>query len=111
MPYSILVDIFGFIAAFVSIVSFLPQFLKTQKTQKTTSLSLYSYIIFVSANYIWLIFGVVTLIIYLVNNMSNYHAMKIIWTMVIIVPYSFTTYFSSYILWIKTKNIKKGEPK
>jgi uncharacterized protein with PQ loop repeat len=108
---------FGFLAIFISIFSFLPQFLKVKRTKNTTSISVYSYMLFVTANILWLSFSIISLINYLVNKMSLSPstwsiAINLIWNTIIFIPYSFTTYFSIYILITKINNIKKhGEDK
>jgi MtN3 and saliva related transmembrane protein len=53
-----LVDSIGFIAAFCTAISFLPQVVKVLKTGDTQSLSLGMYIIFVIGVSLWLVYGI-----------------------------------------------------
>ena len=109
--------IFGFAAVLISIFSFYPQFVKVRKDKGTQALSLYSYIVFVIANFCWLLFGVISFAQYFI--LKTYHGkdgvqifVDIIWNSVIFIPYSFTTYFSFYILKVKIHNVNTyGEKK
>jgi MtN3 and saliva related transmembrane protein len=51
-------EIIGYIAAFLTTVSFLPQVVKTIKTKDTSGISLLMYSIFVSGVFLWLIYGI-----------------------------------------------------
>jgi len=50
-------DVIGYLAAFCTTFSFLPQALKTLKTKDTSGLSLFMYLIFVSGVTLWAIYG------------------------------------------------------
>ena len=50
-------DIIGTIAAILTTASFLPQVLKTIKSQDTESISFYMYLMFVSGVFCWIIYG------------------------------------------------------
>lgn len=52
-------DIFGYLAAFFTTISFLPQVIKTIKTRDTRSISLLMYICFTFGVAMWLIFGLI----------------------------------------------------
>ncbi len=52
----IIIDSIGFIAAFWTTASFLPQAIKTIKTKDTQSLSLPMYIMFTFGVFMWLIY-------------------------------------------------------
>lgn len=54
------IDMFGFIAAFLTSVSFLPQALMVIKTGKTESLSLLMYSMFTIGIALWLTYGIIT---------------------------------------------------
>jgi MtN3 and saliva related transmembrane protein len=51
-------EILGFLAATLTTLSFLPQFIKCYKTKKTEGLSLVMYSLFVSGVAFWLIYGI-----------------------------------------------------
>lgn len=51
-------EIIGYIAAFLTTISFLPQVIKTLKTKDTTGISLLMYFIFTSGVFLWLIYGI-----------------------------------------------------
>lgn len=52
-----IIEILGFIAAFLTTASFLPQAIKTIKTKDTKALSLSMYAVFTSGIFCWLIYG------------------------------------------------------
>ena len=82
----------GFIAAFLTTASFLPQAYQTIKTQNTKSISLLMYILFSLGVLCWLIYG-----IYLDNNPMIYANI-------------ITLFLASIILGIKIKNmLQKSE--
>ncbi len=80
------IDIIGFIAAFFTTSSFLPQAIKTLKTKDTKGISLEMYIIFTTGVFFWLIYGI------LLQNI------------IIIIANIITLTLSSTILAIKIKN-------
>ena len=51
--------IFGYIAAFCTAISFLPQAVKTIKTKDTNGLSLLTYLFLFFGSLSWLIYGIV----------------------------------------------------
>jgi MtN3 and saliva related transmembrane protein len=51
-------DIFGYIAAFLTTASFLPQAIMTLKTRDTESLSLSMYSLFTLGVLMWLLYGI-----------------------------------------------------
>ncbi|UAY52141.1 SemiSWEET transporter [Ferruginibacter albus] len=51
------ITLLGLIAAFCTTISFLPQAIKTIKTQDTSSISLSMYIFFTVGTFLWLLFG------------------------------------------------------
>ncbi len=58
-----MITIIGFIAAFLTTVSFLPQALKTIRTKDTSGISLFMYSLFALGTVAWLLFGLLS------NNM------------------------------------------
>lgn len=52
------IDILGFVAAFCTTVSFLPQAIKVIKTNNTAALSLMMYSIFTVGVGLWLLYGI-----------------------------------------------------
>ena len=55
-----LVSIIGFLAAFGTTVSFLPQAVKTIQTKDTSGISLPMYILFTTGTLLWLIYGIMS---------------------------------------------------
>tara|TARA_B100002019_G_scaffold45347_1_gene38135 strand:- start:89 stop:355 length:267 start_codon:yes stop_codon:yes gene_type:complete len=51
--------IFGYVAAFCTAISFLPQAVKTIKTKETNSLSLLTYLFLFFGSLSWFIYGIV----------------------------------------------------
>ncbi len=51
-------EILGYVAAFLTTASFLPQALLTLKTRDTSSLSLSMYSLFTIGVFLWLIYGI-----------------------------------------------------
>ena len=51
-------EIMGYIAAFLTTASFLPQAFKTLKTRDTSGISLLMYLMFVVGVGLWLIYGI-----------------------------------------------------
>jgi len=54
------IDIIGFIAAFATTISFLPQAIKTIKTKDTSGISLSMYAVFTAGTFFWLIYGILS---------------------------------------------------
>jgi len=55
-----LVATIGFLAAFGTTVSFLPQAVKTIQTKNTSGISLPMYILFTTGTLLWLIYGIMS---------------------------------------------------
>jgi len=55
-----LVNIVGYLAAFGTTVSFLPQAIKTIQTKDTSGISLSMYAIFTVGTLFWLIYGIIS---------------------------------------------------
>lgn len=53
------VDIIGYIAGILIIISLIPQIVKSWKTKSTRDLSLTRYLIYVAGVVMWLIYGIV----------------------------------------------------
>lgn len=88
-------SIIGFMAAFCTTISFLPQAIKVIKTQKTDSLSLMMYSLFTIGILMWLIYG------YLLQDLPMLFANSI------------TLVLASIILFVKVRNKlrkRRGEP-
>ena len=54
---SINVDFYGYIAAFLTTLAFLPQLIKTIKTRKAEDVSLITLIMFITGVISWIIYG------------------------------------------------------
>jgi MtN3 and saliva related transmembrane protein len=54
------IDIIGFMAAFGTTISFLPQAIRTIKTRDTSGISLYMYTLFTCGTVLWLVYGILT---------------------------------------------------
>jgi MtN3 and saliva related transmembrane protein len=53
-------DIIGYMAAFGTTVSFLPQAIKTIQTKDTSGISLYMYMLFTAGTFLWLMYGLMS---------------------------------------------------
>lgn len=110
--YEIIIDIIGYFAAFIGIVTFIPQTLKTIKNKNTKQISLISYIIFSFANFMWLIFGILVLIHPESNQQQYYsHLQSVLWSLTLIIPYTITFIATLIIIYIKVKNVIKFNEK
>ncbi len=81
-----MISIFGFIAAFCTTISFIPQIIKILKEKNTRDISIGMYIIFTFGILMWLIYGI------MLNELP------------IIIANFFTLVFSCIILYFKFKN-------
>nr|WP_136252012.1 SemiSWEET transporter [Ningiella ruwaisensis] len=79
-------ELFGYIAAFCTTISFLPQAVKVIKTKDTQSLSLTMYSVFMLGILMWLVYGLL-----LMN-----------WPMIL--ANAFTITFAGIILFLKVKH-------
>ncbi len=52
-----MIEIIGYLAAFLTTISFLPQALKVIKTKDTSGISLIMYTLFVVGVFLWLVYG------------------------------------------------------
>ena len=80
------IELIGFIAAFLTTASFVPQAIQVIKTKDTKSISLSMYIIFISGVILWLIYGLY------INNLP------------MIIANLITAILASLILFYKLKN-------
>lgn len=53
------IDILGYIAGILIVVSLIPQIIKSWKTKSTKDLSLVRYLVYVSGVVMWLVYGIV----------------------------------------------------
>ena len=53
-------DVIGYLAAFGTTVSFLPQAIKTIQTKNTSGISLYMYALFTAGTFLWLMYGIMS---------------------------------------------------
>jgi MtN3 and saliva related transmembrane protein len=82
-------EIIGYLAAFLTTGSFLPQVIKTIKTRDTSGISLLMYSMFVCGVFLWLVYT-----IYLQN-------------LTMIIANGITLFLSAIVLVIKVKNTLK----
>ena len=54
-----IIDIIGYIAGFLILISIIPQIIKSWKTKSAKDLSLLRYLIYVSGVVLWLVYGIV----------------------------------------------------
>ena len=52
------IDLFGFLAAFLTTIAFLPQLYKTWKTKSSDDVSLIMLILFITGLICWIIYGI-----------------------------------------------------
>ena len=79
----------GYIAAFLTTVSFLPQVILTIRTKDTRSLSVTMYVVFVSGTICWFIYGIM------------------LGSIPMIIANSITVLLSSMVLFIKIQEVVK----
>jgi MtN3 and saliva related transmembrane protein len=80
-----LITIVGYVAAFCTTFSFLPQAIKTIQTKNTEGISLYMYLLFTCGTISWTVYGIAT---------QNYPVM---------IANAITTVFALVILYYKIK--------
>ena len=78
-------EVIGYVAAFLTTLSFLPQAIQTLKTRDTSGISLLMYSMFVAGVALWLIYGL------LIGNK------------VIVIANSITFFLSGAVLFVKLK--------
>jgi MtN3 and saliva related transmembrane protein len=78
-------EIIGYVAAFLTTLSFLPQAIKTLKERDTSGISLLMYSMFVAGVALWLLYGI------LIGNK------------ILIISNSITFLLSGAVLWVKVK--------
>jgi len=84
-----MIEFIGYLAAFLTTLSFLPQAMKTIKTRDTSGISFLMYFMFVSGVFFWLIYG------FLISNVT------------ILVANLITLIFAGIVLFIKFKAMRK----
>jgi MtN3 and saliva related transmembrane protein len=82
-------ELIGYIAAFLTTASFLPQAIQTIKTRDTSGISFWMYLMFVLGVSFWLAYGV------LIENRA------------IVIANSVTLILAGLVLWVKIKNYSK----
>lgn len=87
------IELLGYVAAFLTTVSFLPQVIKTVKTKDTSGISLNMYIFFVIGIILWFIYGLQ------------------LGAMPIILANLFTGIMASVILFYKVAEVRKNKNK
>lgn len=80
-------ELFGYVAAFLTTASFVPQAFKTLKTRDTTGISLWMYVMFVAGVTFWMIYGFC---------LDNY---------IIAIDNAITVILAGAVLWVKVQNI------
>lgn len=84
-------EIIGYLAAFLTTSSFLPQVIKTLRSRDTKGISALMYGAFVAGVGLWLIYGL------MIGNK------------IIVIPNLITLIFAAAILLVKLQNILKGQ--
>lgn len=54
-----IIDIIGYAAGFLILISLIPQIRKSWKTKSTKDLSLFRYLIYIAGVMLWLVYGIV----------------------------------------------------
>ena len=67
-----IIDLIGYAAGFLILISIIPQIIKSWKTKSTKDLSLLRYLIYVSGVILWLVYGIAlkNLPIIIVNSLN-----------------------------------------
>lgn len=82
-----MIELIGYAAAFLTTASFVPQAIKTLKTQDTAGISFWMYLMFVAGVTFWMIYG------FLLDNL------------IIAIDNAITVILAGAVLWVKAKNI------
>ena len=100
------IGIIGYLAGILSIITFIPQAIKTIKTNETKHIILSTYIIYNIANLFLLIFGIlsVTLPVMWPEGANIFEIA--IWGSTLIIPYTITMIATNFIIYVKVKNMK-----
>lgn len=86
-----MIEYAGYVAAFLTTASFIPQAWKSIKTRSTAGISLVMYAVFCLGIFLWLAYGLFR---------GDYP---------LILANSLTLFFSVIILWIKAQNVLRGK--
>ena len=99
--------VIGFIAMLLASLTVIPQMIKTLKTKLTVNLSIKTLLIFNFANTLWLIFAIIH-----VADPALFHSkpnltFDILWSLILIIPYSITWIATNVVIKIKLSNMIK----
>ncbi|WP_338975960.1 SemiSWEET family sugar transporter [Spiroplasma endosymbiont of Monopis laevigella] len=97
-----IITIIGIIGALIAVIAFCPQSLKTIKTKKTDGISLLTFILYTTANSLWVLWGIIHLSYY--GGSQSTILMK---DLVIICANTPCAIWSGIILGIKINNMYK----
>lgn len=108
---NIFVVVIGYLAGFCAVISFIPQAIKTIKTRNTKEISLKTYIIYIIANFLFLLFGILSIALPIMHPSNTSNTQIIIWGITLILPYSVTIIAVTSIIVIKLQNMRKFKEK
>lgn len=104
---NIFIAIIGYLAGFCGVISFIPQAIKTIKSKNTKVISLKTYITYAIAQFFFLLFGILSIVIPVMHPANVSYTKIIIWGFTLILPYTVTIIAVSCIIFIKLQNIRK----
>jgi len=96
----------GYLAGFLSIITFIPQAIKTIKTKETKHITLSTYIIYNIANLGFLLFGILSVALPVMWPTDSSQTKILLWGFTLIIPYSVTLIATNCIIYVKVKNMK-----
>ena len=99
--FRIVMYVFGYGAALLACLTCWPQVIKTMRTLNTINISLKTFIIYNTANVVWLLFGILTL------TLPGLKSNNVMWALTLIIPYSVTIVAVSIVMGFKIYHIKK----
>lgn len=99
------IGVIGYLAGILSIVTFIPQAIKTVKTKETKHIILSTYIIYNIANFFFLLLGILSIALPVMRPASTTIDI-VIWGSTLIIPYTVTIIATNCIIYVKIKNMK-----
>lgn len=87
---TIFITFLGYLAGFCAVISFIPQAIKTIKTKNTKEIFLKTYITYITAQFFFLLFGILSIAIPIMHPENTSIVQIIVWGFTLILPYSVT---------------------
>ncbi|WP_375318249.1 SemiSWEET family sugar transporter [Spiroplasma endosymbiont of Virgichneumon dumeticola] len=101
----IFIQIIGYLAGILAVITFIPQAIKTIKTKETKHITLLTYIIYNIANSFFLLFGVLSIALPVMWAPGATTLSIVLWGSTLILPYT-ATIIATNCIYVKVKNMK-----